>query len=223
MNDLELIKLWQVSQVSLEDNMKFNRQSIEEITHLKVHGILGSMKPFKKFALLIGFLWVSIGVSLLSPIYLNSYSEANKFFLFSASIQVGLTALALLVYLYQRITIYQVDLTEPILRTQKKLARLQATTLWTARILVLQLPFWTTFWWNDTLLNQWGMWQWAITLVVTLASIGLALWLFFHLTYENRNKQWFQLIFSSKEWEPLMKSIALLEQLEAYPKQETRA
>jgi len=39
----------------------------------------------------------------------------------------------------------------------------------------------------------------------------IAIWLFFNIKYENKNKKWFQLIFNGKEWTPLMKSMELLE------------
>jgi len=77
------------------------------------------MKPIKIFTLLVGILWVSIGVIVLSRIYLNTFSEANKFFLFSATMQVLLTAIPLLIYVYQLTKIYQVEISDPILQTQK--------------------------------------------------------------------------------------------------------
>jgi len=55
-----------------------------------------------------------------------------------------------------------------------------------------------------------------MTLFFTLSFIVIAIWLFFNIKYENRNKKWFQLIFSGKEWTPLMKSMELLEQVEEY-------
>ena len=122
MNELELKKLWQTTNDKLEEDFVINKKNTDDITQMKVHKLLGSMKPIKIFTLLVGILWVGIGGVALSSIYLNSFSEANKFFLFSASIQVGLTAMALFVYLYQLITIYQVDITDPILRTQEKLS-----------------------------------------------------------------------------------------------------
>jgi hypothetical protein len=161
------------------------------------------MKPIKIFTLLVGVLWVGIGGIALSSIYLNSFSEANKFFLFSASIQVGLTAMALFVYLYQLITIYQVDITDPILRTQEKLSNLKMSTLWVTRILFLQLPVWTTFWWNETMLTDWGILQWVVTLFFTISFTVIAIWLFFNIKYENRNKKWFQLIFSGKRMDTI--------------------
>lgn len=219
MNELEIKKLWQATNDKLEESIVINKNKTEDITRLKVHSILSSMKPIKIFTLIVGVLWVGIGLITLSSIYVNSFSEANKFFLFSASIQVALTAMALFVYLYQLIMIYQVDITDPIIRTQEKLASLKISTLWVTRILFLQLPVWTTFWWNETMLTDWGILQWIVTLFFTFSFTFFSIWLFFNIKYENRDKKWFQLIFNGKEWTPLMKSMKLLEQVEDYKEQ----
>lgn len=216
MNESELKELWQSTNHNLEERMVINKNNTDDITNMKVHGILGSMKPIKIFTLLVGILWVGIGGMILSSIYLNAFSEANKFFLFSASIQVGLTAIALFIYLYQLITIYQVDMNAPIISTQEKLSNLSMSTIWVTRLLFLQLPVWTTFWWNETMFTDWRVWQWAITLFFTISLTGIAVWLFFNIKYENRHKKWFQLIFRGKEWTPLMKSMELMEQVKAY-------
>lgn len=186
---------------------------------MKVHSILGSMKPIKIFTLLVGILWIGIGGIALSSIYLNSFPEANKFFLFSASIQVGFTAMALFVYLCRLITIYQVDIADPIIKTQEKLSGLKISTLWVTRILLLQLPVLTIFWWSETMLTDWGILQWVVTLFFTISFTVIAVWLFFNIKYENRKRKWFQLIFSGKEWTVLMKSMELLEQVKEYKEQ----
>ncbi len=216
MNELELKKLWQTTNNKLEESIVINKKNIDDITQVKVHSIIGAMKPIKIFTLLVGILWVGIGGIALSSIYLNSFPGANKFFLFSASIQVSLTAIALYVYLYQLITIYQIDITDPILSTQEKLLNLKMSTLWVTRILILQLPVWTTFWWNETMLTDWGILQWIMTLFFTISFTAITVWLFFNIKYENRNKKWFQLIFRGKEWTPLMESMKLLEQVKEY-------
>lgn len=222
MNELELKILWQTTNDKLEENFVIDKKRRNDITQIKVHSILGSMKPVKHFALLIGILWVGIGAVSLSRIYFYGFSEANKFFLFSATAQVLLTAIALLIYIYQLIKIYQVEIDEPILKTQKNLAQLKISTLWATRIMFLQLPVWTTFWWTETMLTDWSLYQWLITLFFTVSFSFIALWLFFNIKYENRNKNWFKLIFNGKEWIPLMKSMELLEQIEEY-KNDTNA
>jgi len=219
MNESELIKLWQTTNDKLEESIVINSENIEEITRVKVYSILGSMKPIKIFTLIFGILWVVIGTIVLSSIYLYSFSESNKFFLFSASIQVGLTTIALFVYLYQIITIFQVDISDSVIKTQEKLSKLKISTLWVTRILFLQLPVWTTFWWNETMLLDWGILQWVFTMFFTISFTVIVIWLFFNIKYENRNKKWFQLIFRGKEWTPLMNSIELLDQVEFYKDQ----
>ncbi len=216
MNELELKKLWQTTNEKLEESYVINRKNTEDITRIKVHHFLGSMKPVKIFTLLAGFIWVGSGTIILSPIYLYGFSEANKFFLISASVQVVLTAIALLIYLYQLITIYQLDITDTILKTQEKLASLKISTLWVTRVLFLQLPVWTTFWWNETMFTDWNLLQWTMTVTVTVLFTSVAIWLFFNIRYENRNEKWFQLLFNGKEWTPLMKSMEMLEQIGEY-------
>lgn len=216
MNELELKELWRTANEKLEESFTINRQNTEDIARIKVYTSLSSMKPIKIFTLLVGILWVGLGAIILSHIYLYAFSEANKFFLVSASVQVVLTAIALWIYLYQLIKIYEVNSYDPILETQEKLVQLRISTLWSARILFLQLPVWTTFWWNETMFTDWNLFQWILTAVVTVSFTYVSIWLFLNIKYKNRNKKWFQLIFSGKEWTPLMKSMELLEQVEEY-------
>jgi hypothetical protein len=216
MNEMEFKNLWQKTNEKLEESFVINRNNTDDITRMKVYNFISSMKPIKIFTLLVGILWVGVGASLLSQIYLNAFSETNKCFLFSASIQVGITAVALLIYLYQLITISEVDISDPVLKTQEKLASLKLSTLWVTRILFLQLPVWTTFWWNETMFKDWNLFQWALTGIVTLSFTYFAIWLFFNIKYENRNKKWFMLIFKGKEWTSLMNSIELIEQINNY-------
>lgn len=216
MDENNIKKIWRSSNEKWEEALALSTKNAEDIAHLKVRGLLNSMGPIKLFTLIVGIVWVGLGMTILFHIYIYAFSEANKFFLFSASIQVGLTGLALYIYLYQLITIYRVDVTEPILKTQEKLASLKTSTLWVTRILFLQLPVWTTFYWNETMFSEWGFFQWLMQAIVTSAFTIIALWLFINIKYENRDKRWFRLIFEDNEWTPLMKSMELLEQVEEY-------
>lgn len=216
MNELEIRNLWITANEKLERSFVINKKNTEDIARIKTHHLLGAMKPIKIFTILIGFLWVGAGVFILTPIYLYAFSEVSKFFLFSASIQILLTAIALFIYIFQLILIYQTEFTDPILKTQERLAQLRISTLWVTRILFLQLPLWTTFWWSGNLFTDWTLLQWVVSLSVTIPFTFAAFWLFFNIKYENKNKKWFKLIFDGKEWTPLQKSMELLEQIEAY-------
>ncbi|MGJ1203827.1 hypothetical protein [Sphingobacterium lactis] len=216
MNEIELKELWKSANEKLEESTLIARKNTEDITRIKLHNFLSSMKPIKIFTLLAGIIWVGSGTIILSHIYVYAFSEANKFLFFSAAIQILCTLIALWIYLYQLIKIYGVNIYDPILETQEKLVQLRISTLLSARILFLQLPVWTTFWWNQAMVADWNLLQWVTTISVTLSFSSAALWLFFNIKYENRNKKWFKLIFRGKEWIPLMKSMELLEQVEEY-------
>lgn len=216
MNELELKELWKTANEKLEESFTINRKNTEDITRLKVQNFVSSIKPIKIFTILVGILWVGLLGTVVVNLLIFAFSKISPLFLFSLAIQVILTAIALIIYIYQLITIYQVDITEPILKTQEKIANLKTTTLWAARIMFLQLPVWTTFWWSETMLTDWNFWQWSILSLYTGSFTFLALWLFFNIKYENRDKKWFKFIFNGKEWAPLMKSMELLEQVEEY-------
>src|SRR5690606_36639082 len=130
MNELELKALWQETNLRLEQSLEINQKQNEEIIDLKVSHFMFSMKPIKIFTIIAGVLWVGIGIPFLVDIYLNHFHAAYKFFLFSATVQVAITAVALSIYLYQMILIYKVDISLPVLSTQETLAKLLISTLW---------------------------------------------------------------------------------------------
>ena len=216
MEDTEIINLWKSYDKKLEENLVLNRKNAEDITKMKVQSLLASMKPLKIFTILVGLVWVGLGSVIITNLFIYAYTKVSLFFLFSAGIQILLTAIALVIYIYQLILIHQVNISEPIIETQEKLARLKSTTLWVARLLFLQLPVWTTFYWNESMLENGNIVLYIFQIVVTLLFTFLAVWLFRNIKFENRDKKWFRLIFNGKEWSPVIKSMELLSQIDKY-------
>lgn len=215
MNDQELKLLWQSANEKLESNLSVNKKNTEDITRFKAQNFLSSMKPVKIFTLIVGILWVGVfGTFLVNLVASNS--EVSLFFLFSAAIQVSLTAIAVVVYIYQLDLINKIDFSEPVLAIQEKLSKLKVSTLNVTRVLFLQLPVWTTFYWNEKMLTTGNWFLWTIQGIVTLSLTYLSVWLFFNINYENRNKRWFQWLFRGKEWQPMLQSMELLNQIEQY-------
>jgi hypothetical protein len=212
MEDTEIIDLWRSYGQKLEESLELNRKNAEEITRLKVRSFLASMKPLKLFTIVVGIIWVA----LVDVLIIKTFPVANWFFIVSASIQVLLTKLAIIIYLYQLILLHRADISEPILETQRKIASLKSTTLWVARILFLQLPVWTTFYWNKSMLVNGNTLLYVLQIVVTLSFTCVAVWLFRNIKNENKDKKWFRLIFNGNEWTPMLKSIELLNQVNEY-------
>ena len=212
MEHAEMINLWKSYDKKLEATLFLNKKNAEDILHLKVQSFLASMKPLKIFTILVGIVWVGF----VDILIINLFSIANPFFLISAAIQVLLTKLAIGIYLYQLILIHQVDINRPVLTTQEKLSRLKSSTLWVTRLLFLQLPVWTTFYWNESMLENGNVFLYSLQFVITVLFTFLAVWLFRNIKYENRNQKWFRFIFSGKEWDPVIKSMELLNQVGEY-------
>jgi hypothetical protein len=215
MEDAALINLWKSYDKKLEEVLTINKKHTEAITQMKIQTFLSSMKPLKIFALVLGILWVGF----VDVLIINLFSVASPFFLISAGIQVILTKVAIGIYLYQLVLMQQVDTNQPVVATQHKLAQLKSSTLWVARLLFLQLPVWTTFFWSEGIFESDNLPFLVINGVITLLFTYVAIWLFFNIKFENRDKKWFRLIFNGKEWTPVIKSMELLREIEDYQKE----
>jgi len=216
MEDMDLKQIWQQQQQQLAQALVVNKQNTGAIAQLQIQTLLTAMRPVKLFAVGVGILWILVLDGVLYKLFRFHYADSSPFFLYSALLQSLLIKLAIGVYLYQLTLIQRVDVGEPIVATQTRLARLKISTLWVTRLLILQLPLWTTFYWNSAMLNNsnaWLVFQGVITLLFTAAAI----WLFVNIRHKNRHKRWFQLLFNGPEWTPILKSMRLIEQLEEYP------
>lgn len=212
MENTDILNLWKSYDKKLEESLILNKKNADEITKLKVQSLLKTMRPLKLFIIITGIIWVIF----VDVLIINFFHTASPFLLISALIHVLLTKLAIGIYLYQVILIYQVDISQPVLATQDKLVRLKSSTLWVARLSFLQLPVWTIFYWNKSMFENGNFGLYAIQFMVTVSFVVLSVWLFFNIKYENRNKKWFQLIISGMEWNPVIKSMELYREVEEF-------
>ncbi|MDP4810680.1 MAG: hypothetical protein NWR79_13585 [Saprospiraceae bacterium] len=214
MNDTDLKYLWQTGNEQIAISQKSDKTSLDKLTKRNVSHFLSSMKPIKIFTLLAGLLWV-LGIGyVLIKLTINAYDQVSLYFLYSAYFQVMLTAVAVILYIIQLSTIYSIDFNKPVVILQKTLIKLKASTLNITKILILQLPFWTTFYWNESMFKNGTLPLFILQGAVTISFTYLSLWLFFHLKFENADKWWFKLLLQGKEWEPLITSINILNEME---------
>ncbi len=214
MNDTDLKYLWQTGNEQITLSQKSDKTSLDKLTKRNVSHFLSSMKPIKIFTLLVGLLWV-LGIGyVLIKLTIIAYDQVSPYFLYSAFFQVMLTAMAVIIYIIQLSTLYSIDFNKPVVILQKTLINLKASTLNVTKILILQLPFWTTFYWNESMFKNGTLPLFILQGAVTISFTCLAIWLFFNLKYENADKWWFKLLLQGKEWEPLITSIGILNDME---------
>lgn len=223
MEDLTLKALWQAHHERLDQVMALQRSTAADLSHIKVNSQLRSLKPFKWFALLTGILWVL----LLDSFLLRQYASLSYFFLISAGLQTLITKIAVFVYVYQLVLLYQTDISAPVVQTQQRIAGLISSTLWAARILVLQLPLWTTFYLHPAMFEGAAPWTWLtrewmqVQLFATAFFTLLAGWLFVEIRYPNRHKKWFGWLFGGPEWEPVLRAAELAEEIRRFQSEES--
>lgn len=216
MQQTELIRLWKSCDENLNYAIRLNEQNTREILKLKTKSVLSSMRPVKLFAIIIGLIWVLSGGIIVGNIFVYGYGQASHFFLYSATLQIGLTGMALFIYIYQLVLIQTTDISDNIVKTQKRLAQLRSSTLLVTRILLLQLPLWTTFYLSGSRIMGGDLLYIMVNGVITALFTYVALWLFFNIRYENKDKRWFRYIFEGKEWTPVIDSMNFCKELETY-------
>ncbi|MDZ4747171.1 MAG: hypothetical protein SH808_01685 [Saprospiraceae bacterium] len=219
MDQTDILNIWKAYDKKLEETLSLNRQLTVEVTRLKTKSLLKSMTPIKGFTLLVGMGWVTAGTIIISNLFRYAYDSVSPFFLISATIQIGLTAIALGIYLYQLVLIHHVDISNTLLKTQKRLANLKSSTLWSARILFLQLPVWTTFYLSQDMFQSGNLAYIIINCAVTLVALAISLWLFVHIRYANREKKWFKYIFEGREWSPVIRAMELNDEIKSFERE----
>jgi hypothetical protein len=213
MEDTTLKDLWKAQDQKLEKTMKLNLYLLESLQKQKAASKLNSLARFKARAVFLGIVWV-LFLGLL--IYGNQLK--NIYFTVSVGIIILFTIAAIAVYIKHIILIRQLDYSNSITDTQKKLSALQASTFNT-RFLLLQTPFYSTFFWSTGMINGMGMNFWLISVPITLALTALAIWLYKNLTLENMHKKWVRsLINSTPEHTSVFKAVDFLNEIEEFKK-----
>jgi hypothetical protein len=220
MNENELKSLWQSANEKLERSLHVSKKNTDEISRLKAQNILASMKPIKIFTLFVGIIWVLFGGIIITNLFVYAYDKVSLFFVYSAAAQLLLTAVAIGIYLYQLIMISNVNISDSVIAAQKEISKLKCSTLWSAKILFLQLPFWTTFYLSKEMIISGNIVYILVNGFFTLLFAYSAIWLFMNIKYENRNKKWFQWIFRGKEWQPILQAMEWVKQIDDYQQQD---
>ena len=127
-----------------------------------------------------------------------------------------ITLAAIAIYIKQIALIKQLNYSQPIADTQKKLAKLQASTF-SSRFILLQTPFYTTWFWSSEMIQDSVVKFCFIAVPITLLFTVLTIWLYKNLTPENMHKKWVKyLINNDSERMPILKAQHFLNEIEEF-------
>jgi hypothetical protein len=216
MDDLELNLLWKEYDRKLEESRVLNLQSWavnrQTFEWLQAHRAASRLRPmgvFKGRVAVLGIVWVAF----LALLVVGNHGT-NPFFTASVAILLLFNLYAVIAYLQQRKVIRNIDFGDSILQTQQQLSALQASTLRVTRILILQTPFYSTWFWSRPMIASPAFW--AISVPVVLAFAAGSIWLYRNITLANANKKWFRLLFNGIEWKPILQAMDHLREIEEF-------
>lgn len=220
MNDKDFQDLWK--KMDKGDN-PVNYPRSGESSGFDLAGIqqdIRKMRFPKSIAVLTGIVWCLVVGALVVMAIIGRINGngISWFFIISMGLQVLLTALGTGMYMHQVILLQQMELAGTVVETQERISRILMSGLWSVRILILQLPLWSTFFLSRKMLAGAPMHWLLFQAVVTAGLSVITLWLFRQLRFENRHKRWFRFLFSGKGWTPLMKAMDNFEELQQFGK-----
>ncbi|SKB41573.1 hypothetical protein [Daejeonella lutea] len=210
MEELAIKALWHEYDKKLEQSLQLNYRIIKEMQTQKYEDQIGSFKRNQVAAVVAGVIWIMILVFLVVNTLHNLYFVAS----------VGMIALfnvfAVAAYIRHLVLLDQVDISDSITDSQQKLAVIQVSLNNVGRILVLQAPFYCTFWYNQELVDHAGFTFWAINLSIVTVFVAGSIYLFNTLTHENIHRKWVRGFIEGYGGKKLIKAMEFLKQIEEY-------
>ena len=213
MDDITLKSLWKVQDEKLDRTMKLNLFILDSMQKQKAQSKLKGLARLKLVAVILGILWtLFLGVL----VYGNQLQ--NIYFTVSVGMIMLITIAAIAIYIKHIVLIKEIDYSQSITDTQKKLAKLQASTF-NNRFILLQTPFYTTFFWSTEMIQASVTKFCLIAVPITLLFTLLTLWVYKNLTPLKMHKKWVSyLLKNDPEQVPVMQALKFLNEIEEFKK-----
>lgn len=214
MENIELQNIWKSYDRKLESMLAINKDIAVNLSRQKLNKQICRLYRPKWTAIIIG-----VPYTLLLIAVTTIASIAKAYFVAIGFGAISLIMIILLVhYLYQLYLISRVRNDEEVLSTQHQLSKLRISSFKSLNLAVFQLPFWSICWVSINALKESPFLYGGINLLIFLILSYLAYWLYQKLSYKNKKSKIRDFFLSGREWEPILKSAEILEQIKDYEK-----
>lgn len=216
MEDINFVLLWKEQYEKIDQSLAINQQLLKEVISQKAESALKSLIRFKTRGIVLAIIYLMLlGLVLFFAIF--HYSSAANYFIFSMGSIFLINIKALYDYIKHLVWAQNIDYNGSITEIQGILTKLQLSILRHSRFMVLQLPFWTTFYLSDKWFPHSVSWGYIIFQFLLTASFTyLAYWLYKNQTVENVNKKWVMTLIEGSGGKSVMKAIAFYKEIEAF-------
>lgn len=161
--------------------------------------------------------WSALHLTALLIIIAIIATIAKAYFVALGFGAISLIMILLLIhYCYQLHLISQIRNDEDVLTTQYNLSKLRISSFNSLNLAVCQLPFWSICWMSLNALQESSLIYGGINLLIFSVLSYIAYWLYQKMSYKNKKSKIRDFFLSGREWEPILKSAEILEQIKAY-------
>jgi len=210
MNEQELKSIWQSYDKKIDKILEINRQQLTAIQTQKAESKIQSFMRSHVVVMVTGIVWV-LFLSLI--LY---YAHFSIFFTVSLSGIILFNVFAVVLYLRHIIILSQVNIAESITAAQTKLSQVRVSYTQAGRVLLLQAPFYCTWWYTEELVRNGGPLFWIVNLAVLSFFTGLSIYLFTKLSHRNKSDNWVKRVDKSLGTEKLEQASAFLQEIEEF-------
>lgn len=219
MEETNFVLLWKEQYEKIDQSLAINRQLLKELMAQKAGTAMQSLIRFKTRGILAAIVYlVLLGMALFYAI--TNYTSAANYFIVSVGAIFLINVKALYDYVKHLVWTNNLDFNGSITEIQGKLADLQISIIRHSRFMVLQFPFWTTFYLSDKWFPNGVSWVYVVFQIMLTASFaGLAYWLYKNHTIENAHKKWVRIFIEGSGGKSVMKAIAFYKDLDIFRQQ----
>lgn len=219
MKNIELINIWREQNAKIEKTLAINKLLLKETIGRKAESALKGLVQLKT-AGIVAFVFYLLLLGYILFYAISNYSSASNYFIISMSVIALINLKGFTDYIKHLAWTKNINYDGSIMEIQKQLSKLQLSIINHSKIMILQLPFWTTFY----LSNSWfpqdiGFMYILFQITLTGSFIYLTYWLYKIHKPENLNKKWFRNLIAGSGGKSVEKAIEFYREIEEFEKE----
>lgn len=216
MEETNFVLLWKEHYEKIDQSLAINKQLLRETINGKAQSTLKSLIKLKTIGITALVIYLALlGIVLFYAI--SHYSSAANYFIISMGIIFLINIRALYDYIKHLVWTNNINYDGSITEIQEKLTKLQLSIFKHSRVMVLQFPFWTTFYLSDAWFPQSVGWSYYVfQFLLTASFTWLAYWLYKNQTIANADKKWLKNLIAGSGGKAVMKALVFYKDIEQF-------
>ncbi len=218
MENIEFINIWKEQNAKIEKTLAINKLLLKDTIGRKAEYSLKGLANLMTTGIVAFIIYfIILGYALFYAI--SYYSSANNYFIISVLAIALINIKGFTDYIKHLVWTKKINYDGSVLEIQKQLSKLQLSIINHSKIMLLQFPFYTTFF----LSNLWfpqdvGILYIIFQIILTGSFIYLSYWLYKIHKPESLNKKWFRNLLSGSGGRSVERAIEFYRELEEFEK-----